>query len=210
MDILRPPSTEGPKRLLAVASTATPAPGWRLAVVSLLLSIVAAGLISGAAVTAGWLATRLAFGGVVVLALGLAFGSTSLVGLATLPVLTGATIGLDRPEGHAWGQTLLIGLVWYVTAEVGWSSIEARDPTVRSPAVDQLRVREVSTVVVVAVLVGVGAAGLAAVAPTRTVLVRALTIAVVLACVVGLGRVLTRRIEPEPEPGGGQPTAERR
>lgn len=183
-----------------VARTATLAPGWRVGLVALGLAGVTAALTAGWAVTAGWLAARLAVGGVITLGLALSFGSTALVGLATVPILAGATIGLDRPEGHAWGQTLLIGLLWYVTAELAWASIEAREATIRSDEVNELRVREVATVVAVALVVGLAATGLATVAPTRTVVVRGLAVATVLACVVGLGRVLARRTTPEPSP----------
>lgn len=177
--------------------TAKPAPGWAIGLTALGLAGVTAALVASLSVTAGWLATRLAVGAVIVLVLGLTLGSSTLVGLATAPMLLGATVGLDRPEGHAWGQTLLIGLLWYVTAEVAWAAIEAREATVRSSAVNQLRVREVTTVVLVAALVGLGATAMAEFAPARTVLVRALTIAAVLGCVVGVGQALSRRTSTE-------------
>lgn len=184
--------------------TARLAPGWPQGLLALVLAALAAVLIANLSVTAGWLAIRLAVGGVIALTLGLAFGSTALVGLATVPVLAGATVGLDRPEGHAWGQTLVIGLLWYVTAELAWASIEERDATVRSSAVKQLRVREVATVVAVTVVVGSAAAGLATIAPIRTVLVRFLAVVAVLACVIAVGRVLASRARPDPTPDEDQ------
>lgn len=171
------------------------APGWTIGLTALGLAATTAVLVASLSVTAGWLAARLAVGAVITLVLGLSVGSSALVGLATAPMLLGATIGLDRPEGHAWGQTLLIGLLWYLTAELAWAAIDAREATVRSSAVHQLRIREVSTVVLVAVLVGLGATALAEFAPARTVLVRGLAIAAVLACVVGVGHALSRRTQ---------------
>ncbi len=184
---------------LETIRTARPAPGWRNGLLALVLGALTAALIANLSVTAGGFAPRLAVGGVIILAIALTLGSTAFVGLATAPILAGAAIGLDRPEGHAWGQTLVIGLLWYVAAELAWGSIEQRDPTTRSAAVDQLRIREVATVVAVTVVVGSAAAGLAALAPIRTVLVRILAVAAVLACVVAVGRVLAARSRPDPE-----------
>lgn len=200
----RPPPARQPLFDVAGAfdtlRTVRPAPGWRNALLALALAALTAVLIANLSVTAGWLATRLAVGGVLILGFALLVGSTSFVGLATVPILAGATVGLDRPEGHAWGQTLVLGLLWYVATELAWGSIEQRDATVRSPAVDQLRIREVATVVAVTVVVGSAAAGLAALAPVRTVVVRILAIVAVLACVVAVGRVLADRIRTDPEP----------
>jgi len=192
--------------------TARLAPGWPNGLLALVLAALTAALIAGLSVTAGWLAVRLAVGGVIILAMAILLGSTSLVGLATAPILAGATIGLDRPEGHAWGQTLVIGLLWYVTAELAWGSIEQRDATARSAAVVQLRIREIATVVAVTVVVGSAAAGLATLAPIRTVLVRILAVIAVLACVVAVGRVLAARGRPESDSdsdGNTDPTSER-
>ncbi len=184
-------------------------PGWQLGLLTLALAGLSAVATASLSVTAGWLAARLAVGAVIVLAVALTVGSTSLVGLAMAPALASATVGLDRPEGHAWGQTLLLGLVWYVTAELAWGSIEAREPTVRSMAVSRLRVREVAAVVAVTVAVGLAGTALASVAPTRTVLVRGLAVVAVLACIVGLGRALGRLAAPEPTTEDAPPPTDR-
>ncbi|MEM9565975.1 MAG: hypothetical protein AAGA93_25365 [Actinomycetota bacterium] len=167
--------------------------GWSLAAVALVTGLAATVLTTQWSVTAGWLATRLAIGGALALAFGLLAGSNGLIGLAALPALAGPTIGLDRPEGHAWGQVLLIGLLWYLATELAWASVDTRGDTRRSPAVNRLRIREVATVVAVAVAVGVAGTLLASAAPVRTAVVRALAVAAILAGVVALGRSLGRR-----------------
>lgn len=201
----RPPAVRQPlfdvAGTLDTIRTARLAPGWPNGLLALVLAVLTAALIANLAVTAGWLVARLAVGGVVILVIALTLGSTALVGLATAPILAAAAVGLDRPEGHAWGQTLVIGLLWYVTAELAWGSIDQRDATARSAAVDQLRIREVATVVAVTVVVGSAAAGLATLAPIRTVLVRILAVVAVLACVVAVGRVLASRARPDAESG---------
>ncbi len=175
--------------------------GWRagrsLAIAALLTGLVTALLTTQWSVTAGWLAARLAIAGAITLAVGLLAGSNGLIGLSTLPALAGPTIGLDRPEGHAWGQVLLIGVLWYLATELAWASIEARGDTRRSQAVTRLRIREVATVVAVAVAVGVAGTVLASAAPVRTAIVRAMAVAAILAGVVILGRYFRRRTDAE-------------
>ncbi len=170
--------------------------GWPLSLAALAAAALTALLIGLWAVNIEWLAIRLGVAGAVVLAAGLLVGSSGLVGLATLPALAGAVIGLDRPEGHAWGRALLLAVLWYVAVELAWAAIERRDGTRRTPAVDRLRVQEVATVVTVVVVVGVAGSLLTTVAPVRTVPVRGLAVLAVLAGVVAIGRHLTGRSAP--------------
>lgn len=167
--------------------------GWPLSLAALTVAALSAVLIILWAVNIEWLAARLGVAGLLILAVGVLLGSTGLVGFATLPALAGATIGLDRPQGHAWGQALLIAVLWYVAVELAWAAIERRDGTERSPAVARLRVREVATVVAVVVVVGVAGSLLTTLAPVRTVPVRALAVVAVLGGVVAVGRHLTGR-----------------
>lgn len=180
-------------------------PGWPLSLTALAVAGLTAGLISVWAVSIDWLAIRLAIGGLLALAVGLALGSNTIVGLASLPALAGATIGLDRPSGHAWGQVLLVAILWYAATELAWGGIEARSGTRRGPEVIRLRVREVATVIAVSVAVGVAASALAEAAPARTAVVRALAVTAILVSIVALGRHLAGRARPPrtPEPAAG-------
>ena len=168
-------------------------PGWALSLGALAVAALCTVLVVRWSVSIDWLAIRLAIGGLLTIGLAIGVGSPSLVGLAALPMLGGATIGLDRPVGHAWGQVLLIALLWYGASELAWTGIEARDGTRRSRDVDQLRIREVATVIAVAVGVGVAGSVLATAAPARTALLRAVAVAAVLLAVILLGRHLATR-----------------
>lgn len=187
-------------------------PGWAPALAALAVAAVTAVLVQRWAVQAPWLTIRGAVGGWLLVAAGLAVGSRSLVGMATVPVLAAATVGLDRPTGHAWGQALVLAVLWYVTCEVAWASIEARAGAERTPAIDRLRVREVAVVVVASVLVGVMGIALASMAPVRTATVRAAAIAIVLVTLAVLGRHLAAQAttpdrdgDQQPDPGGTRP-----
>ncbi|MEL6985360.1 MAG: hypothetical protein AAFO29_23205, partial [Actinomycetota bacterium] len=63
--------------------TARPAPGWPIALAALGLAALTAVLVASLSVTAGWLAARLAVAAIIVFVLGLSFGSSALVGLAS-------------------------------------------------------------------------------------------------------------------------------
>jgi len=128
---------------------------------------------------------------VALLTVGVFAGSGRVVAAASLPFLVGAVVGLNRDE-H-WGPALVVGLLWYGASETAWISIETRIDGERSPAVGRLRTREVATVVVLAATIGLTAFALAGAAPTRTLLIKAVVVAGVLAGLTAASRPLAIR-----------------
>jgi hypothetical protein len=179
-------------------------PGWPLALAAMALALATVVGLAGAAEANTGMILRGSAVALVVLAVGLVVGAEIVVGLAALPLLAVATIGLDRPTGLAWGPTLLVALAWYATTELAWAAIEARDGTVRSPAVARLRFQDGATVVGVAAAVGAAGAIAATVAPDRTAVVRGGAIAAILVALVALANKL-RATDPAStdEPTGG-------
>ncbi len=164
--------------------------GWSPAVAGGVSAVVGSTLIERWSVTAEWIAVRGAVGGLLILLTGLLVGSRSMIGIAPLPALAGAVIGFDRPVGHAWWQTLLVGLLWYLACELSWTSVESRNGTRRSPGVHRQRASEIAAVVALTVVVaGVGIVASTA-APVRTTVVKAIAVSVVLAALVVVGRRL--------------------
>lgn len=154
--------------------------GWPAALAGTLLAAATAVMVIGTSTMLVWLIGRLAVVGVVVFLLGVGFGSERLTGLASLPMLIAAVVGIDPGQGLAWGRALAIGCLWYAALEAGWGSIEHRHGARAGAAIAKQRVREVATVVFTAVVVGIGGVALTAMAPTRTVAVRALMVTAVL------------------------------
>lgn len=190
--------------MTATLRSTRPRAGWRPTLVALLAGATTAALVVRWAVSAEWLVVRGVAAGGFLLVIGLLVGSTGVVGLASLPLLSGVVLGFDHPAGHAWGQTLLVAILWYLTTEAAWASVEARGDTVRSPAVGRRRLEEVAAVVVVAVVVGLAGAGLAEVAPPRTAVVKVSAVAVALIGLTALARHLaTQAAGPGQPPAGG-------
>lgn len=165
---------------------------------ALALGAATTAIIVESASTYTWLVSRGAFLGLIVLAVGTAFGSERVVALATAPTLGSALLGVTAGGELAWGRSIIIGCLWYASLELAWASIEHRDGTIRTPAVGRSRLQEVATVVIVAVLVaGVGAAA-SSFAPERTLVVRVLVVSAVLLSVVGALRHLSTTAPAEP------------
>ncbi len=178
--------------------------GWRPAVAGLAMGGVTTAIVATSTTSAlGSFVTRGAVAGLVILAVGLAIGSDRLVGSASLPVLGAALLGADQSGGLVLGRSIIIGCLWYVTLELCWASIELRSDTARTAALGLQRIREVATVVVGAVVVGLGGLAAASVAPTRTVLVRVVVVAAVLVATAAAVRqlaVTSWRTEPTSDP----------
>jgi hypothetical protein len=104
-----------------------------------------------------------------------------MVAAAAAPMLIAAVSGVEPAVGLPWGRALAIGCLWFVSLECGWGSIEYRQGGLIAGPVARQRGREVATVVLVAAVVGGAAMGLASVAPTRTLLVRAVGAALIVA-----------------------------
>ena len=132
------------------------------------------------------------------LAFGVIVGSRTAVGLATPPALGAALVAMQQSTGHAWGRTLLVGLLWYLASEAAWASVSARDAVDRHPGVGRQRLGEVATVVAVSAGVAAVGASLAAVAPARTAVVKGLAVAAVLVALALAARHLARLASQRP------------
>jgi hypothetical protein len=183
----------------------TAAPGMATTAAALVMVSVTASTVALTADSMTWLAIRAAAIGLVLAAAGVMIGSSGLIGVATFPILSGALAGLDSGDGQGWGRSLIIGCLWYVSAELAWSAIERRAETEWAPAITWQRSREVATVVIIAVTVGLGAAGLASMAPSRTLFVRAVLAAAVLVSLAGALRQVVTTGTPSGE-GPDRPT----
>lgn len=184
---------------LAVASVPTGLRrGWSTAIASFAVTVFTAWLVVDNGGTGQWLAVRGAGIGLVLIVLALLVGSTQLAGLAGLPMLGGAAIGMADGQTYDWASALIIGLAWYLATELAWGSIEARHvepgpvdmPGSRFEPRTLRRVGEVATVMAVTAVVGLIAVTVAEIAPARTLLVKSASVAVVVAGLVTIGRKL--------------------
>lgn len=164
-----------PERHLALRA------GWFSAAAAPIVAVIAAVAVATSATNVIWLANRATIAGVVILTLGVLSGSERVVGLASLPFLAGAIAGSRPEDSAAWTAPLIIGVLWYLATELAWHSIEQRDGVVRTAAIKRGRRQEIATVVIVALLVGLGGALLGTYAPTRTLFLRIVLIGSVLA-----------------------------
>lgn len=137
-------------------------------------------------------AARLAAFGVAVMAVAVTVGSPRLVGVATVPILGSALIVVAAPGEPAWVTATLVGVLWYVAAELAWDAFERRDGIERTRAFTDRRVVEVSSVVLLALLTTAAAFALSGVAPVRTLFVLAGAV-VALAYVLGAATSHLRR-----------------
>ena len=166
------------------------------AIAALAVAAAFAGLVVGSSdirVAAG-----LVIAGYVVLLTALSWGSARLVGMATLPMLGGALAASTAGAQPAWALASILGILWYLAAELAWDSIERRDGGRRSTALIGRRIDETATVVVMAF--GIAAAGLAASAwtPVRTMAVVVTAVGAVLTLMVwGTRRLRASAEEPQ-------------
>lgn len=133
-----------------------------------------AGVIVGVIAEPSWtrseVAIRLAIGGVIVFAIALALGSMRLVGAATLPVLGAALIASAAAGDPAWVRSIVLGILWYIAAELAWHAIERRDGAERSRALNNRRIDEVAVVVSLSLVVTTAGFLSSFLAPVRTAL----------------------------------------
>lgn len=150
-------------------------------------------------------AGRLAIVGVALLAVALVVGSGRLVGLTTLPMLGAALVASQAAENPAWVRSIMVGILWYVTAELAWDAIERRDGVRRTKAFRDRRIDETTTVV----LVTLGAAGLGLLASSQAPVRTAFALGPILVgLLLALGmttRHLRRTASGEPGPATGGP-----
>lgn len=171
--------------------------GWLAAAIGMALALLTVAVIARSpteSLIESWIApelgARLGFVGLAFYIVAIAFGSERLAGVASIPILAGALLGVDPDLGLPWSRALIIGCLWFGALEAGWTSIEFRHEARSTAAVARQRIQEAATVVMLAVLVGAGGVALSAIAPTRTLLVRASVIAAVLAAMAGALRHL--------------------
>lgn len=151
---------------------------------------VIAGVISLASSARADTAGSLALLGVGVLLVALVFGSRRLVAIATLPILAAALIVSAAGDEPAWIRSIVLGTLWYLTAELAWEGIERRDGVQRSDAFNSRRLDEVTTVVALTLAVTTIGASLAFLAPARSVFAMGL---IFVGLLIALGSA-TRRI----------------
>lgn len=175
-------------------------PGWPAAVAGALLATGAALWLTSTAETTLWFTYRATVAGLVLFGLGLVFGSERLVGLAAIPVLTAAVLSTPDTDIDL-GRALIIGCLWYISTELAWESIGWRSDTILTLAITTQRIREVATVVIIAIVIGLAGIGLATQAPSRTLLLRAFAVASV---VIALAVALVQLNRTRSAPTGGQ------
>ena len=113
----------------------------------------------------------------VVLGLGfLLIGSASWVGVASLPMIGAIMFESGFGDEPSWVRAIVIGCLWFVALEMSWEAIERRSGSTYTRASGATRVREVATVVGVALVLGIFAAAATEFAPARSVLVQAIVL----------------------------------
>lgn len=137
------------------------------------------------------IAGRLAIIGVALFAVAVTLGSARLVGFATLPVLAAALVASVAAAEPAWVRSIVLGIAWYMAVELAWDAIERRDGVERSSAFNDRRIDEVTTVVILALVITTAGFLLSFLAPVRTVLV----VGLVIICLLAGLRLATRRLQ---------------
>ena len=174
--------------------------GWQQAMAAILLLIAAAVVIAVSTWSQSQTAGRLAAAGVVLFVIALLLGSGRLVAITSLPVLIAGLITLVGQENPAWIRGMVVGLLWYVAAELAWDAIERRDGVRRTVAHNHRRTDEVSKVVLMSLSVSAVAILISGTAPVRSMLVLA-TVLVALAASLATMAQVSRRF------GTDQPNA---
>lgn len=147
---------------------------WRDGRLQTAAALVVALAIVGVAAVPSWTesqtAGRMAIFGFGLFALALAVGSARLVGVATLPIFAAALIASASADDPAWVRSIVLGVLWYLAAELAWEGIERRDGARRSRAFNDRRIDEVTTVLVLSLAVTTATFLTSFVTPVRTVL----------------------------------------
>ena len=121
-------------------------------------------------------AGRMAIFGFGLFAFALAVGSARLVGVATLPIFAAALIASAGADDPVWVRSIVLGVLWYLAAELAWEGIERRDGATRSSAFNDRRIDEATTVLVLTLAVTTAAFLTSFLTPVRTVLAVGLVI----------------------------------
>lgn len=175
------------------------------------LSVAAVGSAAGAGAVAAtaassftWVVVRLEWAAVILMAAGVVAGSERLVAAATAPVLAGLVLGAMGGEDVAWSASLVVGALWFAAVEAGLASIEVRGGIDATPAVAHRRLADIATVIAVGISIGIVGLAAASLAPERTLAVRALVVASVLAVLAAA----VRRVSSALSGGGGRTTGD--
>lgn len=149
---------------------------------ALVLAGLGAGVVAASSGGQAQLATRLALAGVVMLGAGLALGSPRLVGVTTVPMLAAALISSGAGSETAWVQSIVLGCLWYVTAELAWDAIERRDGAKRTAEFDNRRTQEVATITALSIASTSVGFLFSYLAPTRSILVIGFAVLALFGC----------------------------
>lgn len=150
------------------------AEGWPQALGALLLAGAATGVIAASSWSRSQTSGRLAIFGIAVFVIALIWGSELLVGLASLPVLVAALVSTVGGDNPAWIRALVVGVLWFLAAELGWDAVERRDGVRRTTAYNNRLIDEAITVVLLSLAVTLAVFLTSGAAPLRTVFVMAI------------------------------------
>ena len=137
---------------------------------SLVIALAIVGIVAVPSWTESQTAGRMAIFGFGLFAFALAVGSARVVGIATLPIFAAALIASAGADEPAWVRSIVLGVLWYLAAELAWDGIERRDGVRRSSAFNDRRIDEATTVLVLSLAVATVAFLTSFLAPVRTVL----------------------------------------
>lgn len=137
---------------------------------SVALAVAIVGVIAVPSWTESQTAGRMAIFGAVVFAIAVAVGSARLVGLSALPILGAALITTAATDDPAWVRSIVVGILWYLAAEMAWEGISRRDGVHRSTAFNDRRIDEITTVVMLSLAVTSAAFLTSQLTPVRTIL----------------------------------------
>ena len=143
---------------------------------ALVVAMAIVGVVAVPTWTESQTAGRMAILGFGLFALALAVGSAQLVGITTLPIFGAALIASAGADEPAWIRSIVLGVLWYLAAELAWEGIERRDGVARSSAFNDRRIDEATTVLVLSLAITSVAFLISFLAPVRTVLAVGLVI----------------------------------
>lgn len=137
---------------------------------ALVVALAIVGVIAVPSWTESQTAGRMAIFGFGLFAFALAVGSARLVGVATLPIFAAALIVSAGADDPVWVRSIVLGVLWYLAAELAWEGIERRDGATRSSAFNDRRIDEATTVLVLTLAITTAAFLTSFLTPVRTVL----------------------------------------
>jgi hypothetical protein len=168
------------------------AAGWPQASGALVMVVAAGGVIAASSWSRSQTAGRLAILGVALFVIALVLGSGLLIGLTTLPFFVAELVSSIGGDNPAWIRAVVVGVLWYLAAELGWDAIERRDGVRRTAAYNHRRLNEANTVVLLSLVVTAAVFLVSSVAPVRTLIVIAVALLGFAAVLAGAAQRLRR------------------